>query len=687
MKQKEIDGAAGEDSLLASLGTSPTGPADIPVSSISVAELETFVQTTRSRILPVRFAELFDAHILAPEHIERAYHLLGSLVERMRILLASALEEGSAKSRPQRLRRYRRAHLILLCNYVGVASRYCRADRYAARYEEIDLLRCEVDDPLWRIVAGNMIVGSLMRSGAVAEGLALSADLIAMSSSAGLHRAEVMTRMNRVATLSFINDQEAAAEAAAEATSAIALLVPERAIEKGDWLWSHVRMGEAYRSHRDGRIKEAIICCREIVAEGPDAAPLLYLDAQSMLCRLYSEVEHFDEALDVARQGLRRARVMAVRSSATRFWGTIAMLYQGLGRVADAEAAAEQGLRGAEQYVDDFLLLSMRLLYAQVLVEQGRYDKALELLAAAADLEAVHVDRDRGASIRRERARVFRLQGDFDRAGEEIEQGIVGLQDIEVGETLVALYVEQALLFEVIGRRQEGIAELEQTLQICRQDRQRAEIHRLLSDRYEEVGDLAAALSHLKCYNTITAAMQTEAAENRMISARIMFEVEIHQQQARLDRSRRRVAEERLEEVTIDLTERSALITQVRRRVNEAISLVQDDEGDEAEITRLRRILRQLDEIAVVDKDQIRRIGSVDDAFFRSIRRSHSQLSQGEIRFAGLIRAGLTGSDIAATLHITPESVRQKRYRLPKRLGLSGQKSLEGYLEAFGAPA
>lgn len=66
--------------------------------------------------------------------------------------------------------------------------------------------------------------------------------------------------------------------------------------------------------------------------------------------------------------------------------------------------------------------------------------------------------------------------------------------------------------------------------------------------------------------------------------------------------------------------------------------------------------------------------------FERKIRSRSENLSQNEYRLAALMKMDLSTKEIAGILNISPDSVHKGRYRLKKRLGLSGEENLREYL-------
>lgn len=74
-------------------------------------------------------------------------------------------------------------------------------------------------------------------------------------------------------------------------------------------------------------------------------------------------------------------------------------------------------------------------------------------------------------------------------------------------------------------------------------------------------------------------------------------------------------------------------------------------------------------------------IEKIVSPFVQRISAAYLDLSPAEIRVAGLIRQGRTTKEIAAILHLSPNTVMTHRYNLRRKLGLkSSKRNLRAYL-------
>jgi len=73
----------------------------------------------------------------------------------------------------------------------------------------------------------------------------------------------------------------------------------------------------------------------------------------------------------------------------------------------------------------------------------------------------------------------------------------------------------------------------------------------------------------------------------------------------------------------------------------------------------------------------------VHTGFLQRLQHEHPDLSSGDLRLASLLRMNLTSKEISPLLHISLRGVENKRYRLRKKLGLSGEVNLVEWILAF----
>jgi DNA-binding CsgD family transcriptional regulator len=73
----------------------------------------------------------------------------------------------------------------------------------------------------------------------------------------------------------------------------------------------------------------------------------------------------------------------------------------------------------------------------------------------------------------------------------------------------------------------------------------------------------------------------------------------------------------------------------------------------------------------------------VHDDFLDNLKGSHPDLTSGDLRLAAYIKMGLSSKEISPLLNISVRSVENKRYRLRKKMNLSGEDNLSDQLMRY----
>jgi DNA-binding CsgD family transcriptional regulator len=79
----------------------------------------------------------------------------------------------------------------------------------------------------------------------------------------------------------------------------------------------------------------------------------------------------------------------------------------------------------------------------------------------------------------------------------------------------------------------------------------------------------------------------------------------------------------------------------------------------------------------------VSRFNTLHPTFFTRLQKEYPELSNTELRLAALIKLRLTAKEVAEVINIAPESVKQARYRLKKKLGLPQVQDLAKFLYEF----
>jgi DNA-binding CsgD family transcriptional regulator len=102
-----------------------------------------------------------------------------------------------------------------------------------------------------------------------------------------------------------------------------------------------------------------------------------------------------------------------------------------------------------------------------------------------------------------------------------------------------------------------------------------------------------------------------------------------------------------------------------------------------AELFELQNMIRetlQLDK----DRDTFQLyVNQNNEMFYSSLREKYPKLTPNEVRLTALIRLDLSSKEIASILNISSKSVEMNRYRLRKKMQLSGSVNLSEFIRSL----
>lgn len=204
----------------------------------------------------------------------------------------------------------------------------------------------------------------------------------------------------------------------------------------------------------------------------------------------------------------------------------------------------------------------------------------------------------------------------------------------------------------------------------------RRDAHLALSEIYEKNGNPAKALEHYRLFHSLAIELEQRLAAERLVVFRARHEVESHRTEATRAREIQQHVEQEKEGLALEISERQRAIEQTKQKIGSALrSLEQENIAEGKKI--LHQAIRGLNKAPAPQEQWLRHLPNIDDEFFARLRERYPNLTKGQIRLCGLLRSGLSSSDIAQRLHISIETVITQRKRLRKRMNLKEGEDLE----------
>ncbi|KQC32972.1 hypothetical protein AAU57_06270 [Nonlabens sp. YIK11] len=166
------------------------------------------------------------------------------------------------------------------------------------------------------------------------------------------------------------------------------------------------------------------------------------------------------------------------------------------------------------------------------------------------------------------------------------------------------------------------------------------------------------------------------------------LDLEKQRQQMELDllKSQKDIADLKNQQLNSDIESRNrdlAIKTMAMIRKNETLNQLRGELDNLPTTQESKSLKKMLDKSLNSKQDWVafeEAFNNADKDFFKKIKEKHPNLTSGDLRLCVYLRLNLSSKEIAPLLNISPRSVEIKRYRLRKKMGLSRDDSLTGYI-------
>ena len=260
----------------------------------------------------------------------------------------------------------------------------------------------------------------------------------------------------------------------------------------------------------------------------------------------------------------------------------------------------------------------------------------------------------------------------------------------------------------------------------------------LLAKIYEEENEYATALKYLKLHNTLKDSIALDDQKKQIQELQLMHELEGKETALKLQeqeintlnqrikigqlqkgliggglaasilfftlliyslnqKQKRKVAETEAEQIklkqdlafkekeltnqTLHLVQKNTFLQKLSDGLEDSIKTEVNPEDALRKMRTMLKIEPELDR----DWDNFKNyFSAVHSDFDSSIKSNYPDITENELRLAYLLKMRLNTSEIAAMLHVLPESIRKSKYRLKKKLGLGKEKDLYDHLVNIG---
>lgn len=211
------------------------------------------------------------------------------------------------------------------------------------------------------------------------------------------------------------------------------------------------------------------------------------------------------------------------------------------------------------------------------------------------------------------------------------------------------------------------------------------EVHRNLADFYEHIGDFQQCCEHRnKAFEIYESAVSVER-QQAIAAIELRYAMLAAQQEREILRMRAEKAEQQLQlkvrelnTLALQLTQRTGALKSLRKIIEPYVKQSRGEAKSFAlNVQRSFKAVVDMNEEWNQFQEQFER---VHQDFTETLRSTCGELTATEIRICILIRLNLSSKQIADTLSLSPLTIKTHRANIRRKLELSGEDNLTGFL-------
>ncbi|MCB9214843.1 MAG: tetratricopeptide repeat protein [Ignavibacteria bacterium] len=408
--------------------------------------------------------------------------------------------------------------------------------------------------------------------------------------------------------------------------------------------------------------------------------PERIVEAHYNLVRLYLQLDNVGEAMFHATEILPSGEETSVNTSTRCFYFlSIGAIELRLSRYDKAEDYIQRGLDLATKSGHTMFEAMFLERLAEVARRQGFFTKAEKLLQHSLGKEGHRLKR---MHIYRSLAKITLEQGNVEKAESFLREAVMQVNWLPAKHQRKELAIVESQILQMRGELQKAI----ELLMTVAKDSEvklstRANIHLRLYEIYRKEGMLERALYQYQQYHAAEIEHERILGEHRMVSLRTSHEDRKMKAEWQQLEKQYEQKERELEQLALKIAEYQQRVKKIEQSILQTIKLLSNSHPDiEKCRNQLQSLARTMKAAEKHSRDIIVPLRDNDREFFKRLGEQYPELTSNQKRLCGLLRAGLTSSEIASLLHVTPETLATQRKRLRKKLRISRSIKLEQML-------
>jgi tetratricopeptide (TPR) repeat protein/DNA-binding CsgD family transcriptional regulator len=431
--------------------------------------------------------------------------------------------------------------------------------------------------------------------------------------------------------------------------------------------------------HRNtGDYLTALECLNRALEESRyDASGGETADALRMLSSVHAEMGDYVRALDYAKASRDRFREVENADGLSQALEIIAGIHRHLGDHEKAEQLMRESIECAARGGNTSTLMRCRMNYGTTLGATGRFDEALQQLAAALEAARAMNSSSFEGIILKEIGVMHAGKGELSQARESLLRSwdlLDGLSDVLRWETMRVL----ADLCNRLGDHSQALEYAQLALSGAIEYRMRfqeQEIHATLSNCYEAMGDLRRALDHYRAHARLKEEVVGAEQQKKIAQMEMWARVERAEREHAVTRMEKQRLEAEMEHkrkelatMALHLVEKNRLLDSLKKEMKQVVRLL-DGSAQPAVNGLIRRI--DINTGSETDWQAFEeQFEMVHHDFIRRLSRRCPLLTRMELKVCALLKINMSTKQIAGLLKTSTRTVENQRRSIRRKLQL-----------------
>ncbi|MCE7993637.1 MAG: tetratricopeptide repeat protein [Roseivirga sp.] len=386
---------------------------------------------------------------------------------------------------------------------------------------------------------------------------------------------------------------------------------------------------------------------------------------------IYSELEQLDKALEAHLESLRIAEEIGGHNASNAAFNNIGLVYKEMGKYDSAYLYFQKSL---EEYasIDDKRGIAL----AANNISSNHFAQKQYVEAIAVQLEYLPLIEEYGAQ-RTKMIAYQRLYGAY-KILKQTQSALKYHELYKLAADSIFDVDKTAELYELSVKYETEKKEKE----LAFKDEQITTLQQLADLRKKLLFTSIGALLVISTLIVLVIYFRNQRRKKVMLAQTQLMEVNLKNEQLETERVglKLKSKEKELLSFALNLTQKNDLL----RRMKEIIEKKVKHKGTlKADFRELETLIDSNDQSEKEWESFKHLFQELHHDFFNKLKLRHPDLSIYETRLCALIKLNLSSTEMAGMLNISISSLTSARYRLRKKMNLSGKDDLNQYIEAF----